>query len=258
MTTRFYIGSEVEHTPAFSKKTLFVLGEQPIVDVLKFARIHSVRHVSLASERTFNESIDYNDSIIQLIAEGLYVTLEYPIDMHQHMLDTLSSEIWSSKLFVPLVRCVVPGLHSCNNNLVIKIDDTDFQGSNGGVWCWDKNGLLDNNRYSEWRDYQKVNINEDNEVGIINTVCDMVTDTFLNIVNIAATPPSDVLVDEPVPVDAEEPVDYTHGEGTHEVVEPEPAVSEVVVDHAEVVAEPEEKPAVTKAKSPKAKPKSKE
>lgn len=159
MTTRtehkdaqFFIGGEVEHSAAFSKKTLFVIGEQPLDKIIAAAKENNVQHIFLTANQSYSDSIDYNTVAIALLDLVYWVTIDYPLTAHARMLSHLSPGVWQSRLFVPMISCKIPGIAIANSNLTIKIDD-NFNGVNGGVWCWNQQALLDSNRFTEWKEY---------------------------------------------------------------------------------------------------------
>lgn len=177
----FFIGSEVEHTPAFSKKTLFVIGNQSIDDIIALAKEHNVAHVFLTANQSFDIGIDYNITATALLSAGYMVTIDYPVQFHDELLSSLNSSIWQNRKFIPLVSCKISDIDKCGNNLTVKIDDT-FNGSNGGVWCWDKQALLDNNRFTDWNNYAGDEvIDAYNDVSFIESVTDTVIQTATDI-----------------------------------------------------------------------------
>ena len=75
----FFIGPEVEYTPAHSKRTLFVVGKQSVEDILKEAREHRVTHVFMGANHSFNIDGDvyWDKAITELLDRGFWVTLDY-------------------------------------------------------------------------------------------------------------------------------------------------------------------------------------
>jgi hypothetical protein len=152
----FFVGPEVEHTPANSKKTLFVVGKQDIKEILQMAEKHKTPHVFMGA----NQSVDISDaayldkSITELLDRGYWVTLDYPAAIHGNMLELLNAGIWQSRLFVPLISVRIPSIESSSPNLTIKIDDVDFNSTNPGVWCHHFHELMDSNRFTSWQEYE--------------------------------------------------------------------------------------------------------
>lgn len=158
--TKFFIGPEVEHTPAYSKKTLFVVDYQDPQVVEKLARQHKVQHVFLGANHSFDASHrteffdeTWNALVTHLLDRGFYVTLDYQAHQHRDVLEMLSPGVWQSRLFVPLLSVRIPKIETSSPNLTVKIDDIDFRATNPGVWCRHFTELTDSNRFTDWNDY---------------------------------------------------------------------------------------------------------
>jgi hypothetical protein len=149
----FFVGSEIETTPAAGMKTLFVVGVRSISHTIELAREHHCKHVYLGANRSFQKNKAWNEIIPALLAEGLRVTLDYPAEAQEYVVDLLLPEIVSHPYFIPMISCVIPHVENFNRNLVIKIDDVDFKGTNSGVWCISASELLDRNRFTDWKEY---------------------------------------------------------------------------------------------------------
>jgi succinate dehydrogenase/fumarate reductase-like Fe-S protein len=57
----FFIGTEVEHTPAFGKRTLFVVGVQDAQIVIQEAKNNKIEHIYFGANQSF-PAIDKNDA----------------------------------------------------------------------------------------------------------------------------------------------------------------------------------------------------
>ncbi len=186
--TTFFIGPEVEHTPAFSKKTLFVVGWQDPAQVEQLARASKTPHVFLganhsfdASQRTSYFDNSWNELITHLLDRGYWVTLDYQAHQHKDVLEMLSPGVWQSRLFVPLLGVRIPKIEESNPNLTVKIDDVDFAATNRGVWCMHFREVTDSNRFTDWGDYG--------------------TDEIVTpIVNAVPTPVLHIPVEKPIPL----------------------------------------------------------
>lgn len=154
--TAFFIGPEVEHTPAFSKKTLFVVGQQDVNEILKLVKEHKATHVFMGANHSFEPNVagDYwNKTITYLLDRGYWVTLDYQAHEHFRVLKMLNPGIWQSRLFVPMLSVRIPHVQTSSVNLTIKIDDIDFKATNPGVWCLNHHEITDSNRFTDWVDY---------------------------------------------------------------------------------------------------------
>ena len=157
----FFIGPEVEHTPAYSKRTLFVVGFQDTAEVEKQARANKVTHIFLGANHSFDTAhyTDYfgktwDDQITYLLDRGFWVTLDYQAHQHETVLKMLNPGVWQSRLFVPLLGVRIPKIETSSPNLTVKIDDVDFKATNRGVWCMHFHEVTDSNRFTDWQDYE--------------------------------------------------------------------------------------------------------
>jgi len=173
-----YVGTEAEHTPAFSKKTLFVVGLQFTKDIEALAQEHKATHIFLGANYSFDASKIANKSVANLWNEqityfldlGYWVSLSYPAHQHKDILEAFTSDIWQSKRFVPVLSVKIPKIQTSNPNLTVKIDDTDFDTTNPGVWCMHYHEVTDSNRFTGWNEYvndEIVKVNKLTMEGII-------------------------------------------------------------------------------------------
>lgn len=229
----FFIGPEVENTPAFSKKTLFVVGKQDLQKILDTANEHGTPHVFIGANHSFTDDNDayWDHTITTLLDKGFWVTLDYPAHQHMSVLRLLNAGIWQSRLFVPLLSVRVPHIETSSVNLTIKIDDIDFKATNPGVWCHHYNEITDSNRFTGWGEYNSdvvIDSNLEAEVEDVATpevtapVVDFKeeTDVVLNSPDVGLDPDSasqlkedpDEVIAQVLPTDVNEVADeYTKG-----------------------------------------------
>ena len=137
----FFVGPEVEHSPAFSKRTLFVVGTPSLEEILKQAKDNRVTHVFMGANHSFsadqtNTTPYWDNTITALLDCSFWVTLDYQAHEHKLVLQMLNAGIWQSRLFVPLLSVRIPKIETSSPNLTVKIDDVDFNTTNRGVWCF--------------------------------------------------------------------------------------------------------------------------
>ena len=156
----YFIGPEVEKTPAFSKKTLFVVGFQNTATIEKHAKEHKTPHIFLGANHSFDAEHNtahfaktWDEQITYLLDKGYWVTLDYPAHQHQQVLAMLNPGIWQSRIFVPLLSVRIPHVETSSPNLTVKIDDIDFKSTNPGVWCMHFKEVTDSNRFTDWIEY---------------------------------------------------------------------------------------------------------
>ena len=153
----YFTGVEVEDTPAYCMKTLFVVGAQMSVDVMDKAREHDCKHIYLGANQSFNPTNsdqleDWDDMISVLLDEGWYITLDYDHQFHQKILDMGYNEYSN---FISQISVKMPHIDQLNYNACIKIDDTDFKATNPGVWVHRVHDLKNTDRFTDWREYTK-------------------------------------------------------------------------------------------------------
>lgn len=167
--TAFFIGPEVEHTPAYSRKTLFVVGKQSLEKIISLAREHKVTHIFMGANHSFvvdptDGTLYWDNTITALLDRGFWVSLDYPAHQHESVLKILNAGVWQSRMFVPLLRVEIPNVQTSSPNLTVKIDDIGFKSTNPGVWCLHFHEVTDSNRFTDWVEYgSDVVIEEDDD-----------------------------------------------------------------------------------------------
>lgn len=151
----YAVGPEVEHTPVFSAKTLFVNGIRKVEQMTEFATLNGCKHISLGAFDSFQKNKKWNDIISALLASGLHVSLHYPAETHEYLLQTLDNAIWGHPYFIPIVVITLPRIRDLNKNFMFKFSD-EVGGTNLGVWCSPAREVLDSNRFTPWDDYNNI------------------------------------------------------------------------------------------------------
>jgi hypothetical protein len=162
--SKFFIGPEAELTPANGKKTLFVIGNQTTERIEELATLHKTPHIYFGANQSFNfsDKTNWNGQVTYFIERGYIVSIEYPSQFHNKMLETISENIWKSRLFIPVVNVRLPKLEDINHNLTLKIDDAGFARNNTGVWCLNYNQITDSNRLTVWNQYETIDVDTPN------------------------------------------------------------------------------------------------
>lgn len=155
----YFIGPEVEKTPAADKRTLFVVGKQDVAQIERMAREYRTPHIFMGANHSFGyenpgDNTYWDNTITALLDKGFWVTLDYQAHLHDAVLKMLNPGIWQSRLFVPMLSVRIPNLQTSSNNLTIKFDDVDFEATNEGVWCLHHHQVTDSNRFTPWQDYK--------------------------------------------------------------------------------------------------------
>ena len=157
---QFFVGQEVEHTPMRGHPTLFVIGIQPIKDILKHVAHHpdGINHVYFGANQSFprltaadaKEWKAWSRMISDVLAEGLWVTLDLDISSVEGLVETGLCEHYN---FIPMISAKLPYIDQLGYNAVLKLDDQDFQATNHGVWCWNVHELKHRGHFTNWSEY---------------------------------------------------------------------------------------------------------
>lgn len=154
----FFTGTEVEHTPAYGKKTLFVVGLQHPKDIA--AKFAGCEHIYFGANMSFPK-LDVNDAeewhawegMVKFFLERDYLcTLDVDVSCVEGLLESGLTEYYN---FIPMISVKLPYVQHLGYNATIKLDDTNFKGTNPGVWCHSLHNLLDRKVYTDWSQYTK-------------------------------------------------------------------------------------------------------
>lgn len=149
--TDFMVGSEIEKTPAFSMRTLFVQGYKSFEEIREVCLEHNIEHVYLGANRSFAIGHNWEFLIAELIQAGFIVTLDYLTEYHPYLVVTLSTKIWNNDKFIPMITIDISNLCGLSKNLTLKIDDTDF--TSPGIWCVNYKDVANPDKFTSWDEY---------------------------------------------------------------------------------------------------------
>ena len=159
----FFIGYEVEHTPAYQLKTLFVVGIQPANEILRRANaldckaIYFGANMSFELDPTIEEEFEQWQPWERMIKEVLdhpddfWCTLDFDVKYVEGICETGLAE---HPNFIPMISVKIPYANQLGYNATVKIDDKDFEASNPGVWCHKLHDLMDHTKYTNWKKYK--------------------------------------------------------------------------------------------------------
>ena len=155
----FFIGTEVEHSPAFGQKTLFVVGIQDTETILLMAHKNECRHVYFGANQSFPlHDIQADDwqPWIQMITVCLKLGLLCTLDVDVYNIEYLTeTELPTYNNFIPMISVKLPSIQMLGYNATIKLDDKDFAATNPGVWCHSLHALRDRKTFTDWSKYTK-------------------------------------------------------------------------------------------------------
>lgn len=157
---KFFTGVEIEKTPAYDMKTLFVVGVQEFRAIHTLATANKCTHIYFGANQSFPRlATDDADAwrpwermIDQCLEEGYWCTLDFDVSVVQGVLEM---PVIGHRRFIPQISVKLPYLQQLGYNATLKIDDIDFEASNPGVWCHRLRDLTTTETFTDWDQYGK-------------------------------------------------------------------------------------------------------
>lgn len=156
-TAKFFVGNEIEHTPAYGLKTLFVVGNQTIEAIqLRLDAEEDITHIFFGANHSFNPTsagawIDWTHIITHFLKRDLTCSLDIPVTVMNDFND--KTDLCSYTNFIPQIRFPVANIANWSYNTMIKLDDIDFNATNPGVWTHNLKVLQNEDVFTSWTDY---------------------------------------------------------------------------------------------------------
>ena len=165
-TTDFFVGTEIETSPAHNKDTLFVVGLHPVdtirwkLEEVNSKRREPIRHIYFGANMSFpnpgvNDAMAWSkwESMIRpFLDQGLWCTLDLDVSAVEGLLEGSLTE---QALFIPMISVKLPYIKQLGYNATIKLDDRDFNATNPGVWCHSVHNLMNRDNFTSWDLYTK-------------------------------------------------------------------------------------------------------
>ena len=156
----FFTGIEIEKTPAYGMKTLFVVGVHDDQIITTMAKNNNCTHIYFGANQSFktdgvNDAQNWRmweDMIYVCLEEGYWCTLDLDVSEVEGLLE---SGLVEKCQFIPQISVKLPYLQQLGYNATIKIDDKDFKATNSGVWCHNLHDLLGRDKFTSWDQYGK-------------------------------------------------------------------------------------------------------
>lgn len=151
----FFIGNEVEKTPAYGLRTLFVTGVHDGQEIESRFVLNNCQHIFFGANHSFypetpEEWNDWESMIVPFLKAGVLCSLDIPI----FVVDTFNESPFNEyDNFIPQIRIPLPYMRLWNYNTMIKIDDIGFNQTNPGVWCHSLHSLTDRSVFTDWAQY---------------------------------------------------------------------------------------------------------
>lgn len=157
----FFLGVEVENSPAKSMQTLFVVGLQSEDQIFAIADKNHCEHVYLGANMSMHhlQYTDHDewqkwDRLIEVLTQSpaiKYITVDITVDQVEGFLESLAAE---SNKVIPMISVKLPYTKLLNYNTTIKLDDKGFDQTNPGVWCHLLHDLMDREHFTPWIAYK--------------------------------------------------------------------------------------------------------
>jgi hypothetical protein len=154
----FFVGTEVEHSPAHGERTLFVVGIQDSSHVMSQARAHGCTHIYFGANQSFPR-LDANDGDgwqpwERMISDCLDAAFTCTLDMDVGCAEgLLESTLVERHNFIPMLSVKLPYIRQFPYGTTLKIDDRDFRATNPGVWCHSLHALQRRSVFTDWSKY---------------------------------------------------------------------------------------------------------
>lgn len=149
-STELFVGTEVEHSPAYGKRTLFVVGVQSVGVIEKFAEQEQCDHIYLGANMSFEPTEAWDSMIRPLLELDTWITLDFDI---QHTEWVLEGGYTEHDRFIPMISAKLPYIELLGYNACLKVDDRDFRSTNPGVWVHRVHSLKNPTVYTDWSKY---------------------------------------------------------------------------------------------------------
>jgi hypothetical protein len=163
---KFFTGYEVEHTVCYGMFTLFVVGVQPIEEILRIAddtqplldESKRIKHIYFGTSQSF-PNIGINDSagwrpwegmIKACLDAGYWCTLDLDVAQAEGLLESGLNEYHK---FVTMLSVKLPYINQFNYNTTLKLDDRTWGATNPGVWTHQLHDLMSKDKYTHWDQY---------------------------------------------------------------------------------------------------------
>lgn len=151
-----FVGTEVEKTIAYGKRTLFVVGIQNIDYLEKVYEQENCEHIFFGANHSLRSREGewewWESMITHFLKKGILCSLDIPYEASSYILDTA---VVGYDNFIPQLRVPIPHIQEWPANTMVKIDDIGYDQTNPGVWCHSLNELKDNDKFTSWDKYTK-------------------------------------------------------------------------------------------------------
>lgn len=165
---KFFIGKEVERTPAYGLKTLFVVFTHSPIRIVNSAIDEQCEHIYFGADRSFNSTErfaeQWQDMIQHALDSGFWVTADFNVNW-PHIEYVMRQEnggyysrmpkLMQHEKFIPMMSVHLPKVSTMmNKNAIIKVDDYMDNPTNPGVWCAPLSNIVNDQGFTDWKKYE--------------------------------------------------------------------------------------------------------
>lgn len=156
----FFVGQEVEHSPAYGMRTLFVVGLHDPTQIIGWAQHCECQHVYFGANQSFpNPGVNdhgiwtaWETMIMTVLSSGAWCTLDLDVRAAEGLHESC---LCDNDRFIPMISVKLPYIKLFNYNTTIKLDDRDFEATNPGVWCHSLHDLKNRAVFTDWSKYSQ-------------------------------------------------------------------------------------------------------
>ena len=161
---KYFVGNEIEHTPAWGLRTLFVVGVTAPENIIDLATHEKCEHLYFGANQSFDgENIgEWVRQIEHVLRLGYKATLDLDIK-HIEKPSKWLKQLNEFENFITQISVKIPNIETYNDNTTVKIDDIDFDATNEGVWCHSLDKLKSYDRMTIWSEYGEDEIIKEEE-----------------------------------------------------------------------------------------------
>lgn len=162
----YFTGYEVEHTICYGMFTLFVVGVQPVEEILRKAddtqayldESKRIKQIYFGTSQSFpNISVNdakgwkpWEDMIRACLDAGYWCTLDLDVAQAEGLLESGLNEY---PKFVTMLSVKLPYINQFNYNTTLKLDDRTWGATNPGVWTHHLPSLMSKDKFTYWDQY---------------------------------------------------------------------------------------------------------
>lgn len=153
-TATFFVGTEIEHTPAYGMRTLFVVGLQDSNDIAMQCTMNRCDHIYFGANHSYdgNNIEQWEELVKEFLKSDMWVTLDIDVIHYQKSLDLITF-LSEYDRFILQISVKIPYISLLNYNTCVKLDDKDFRASNPGVWVHHLHDLQGRDKFTDWSKY---------------------------------------------------------------------------------------------------------